>query len=408
MDLDLRMKMIGFSSLWRFGGFVVERVRNEVDGDVHVHLRVDERRIAKCPDCGGRAGVNRVEENTARDLPVLEKRTIIHYPAVQVRCCACCTYRTVRPAEIDGRRRATTRMMTMTHFLCLHMPLDAVSEVLGIGSATAYRWDRAVLERVLPEPDLDNLRVLLIDEKSVRKRHGYVTLVMNGDTGELLFMAEGKKKATLAAFFEMLSEEQKARIKAVCIDRAGAYREAVAEAVPHAEIVYDKFHVMRNLNQAVDEVRREEYRNASEEDRAFIKGQRYNLLRHEENLPLWSVQSLKRLREANENLNLTYMLKESFGLVWCYRQTKRARDTLESWIGWVEQTTIEPLLKFACGVRRDADQIVSYCRHRITNGPLEGFNNLVARVMHKACGIRNTDYLFLKLRQISLRSVLQN
>lgn len=402
------MKCYGFSKLWNFQGYVAEEVRNEEDGDVHVHLRRDERCVLKCPDCGEIMGLNRVEENVARDLLCLEKRTWVHYPSIQGRCSGCKKYHTVRPAEIDQRRQATKRLMMMVHTLSIHMPLSAVGDYFRISVATAYRWDRAVLEAILPAPDLDNLRVLLIDEKSVRKRHGYVTLVMNGDTGELLYMAEGKKKTSLSGFFDQLTEEQKARIEAVCIDRAGAYQKVIKEEVPHAAIVFDKFHLMMNLNEVVDEVRREEYRKASEEEKKVMKGQRYNLLRHEENLPLWCQQSFRKLLDLNEELNITYMLKEAFGLVWFYKQTKRARDYLDTWVQWVEQTSIEPLLRFARGVKRDSESIVSFCKHQITNGPLEGFNNLVARVMHKACGVRNIHYLFLKLRQISLPNPLQS
>ena len=402
------MKYHGFANLWKFQGFVVEEVRNEDEGDIHVRLRLDERCVPKCPECGEKMGVNRIEENVARDVPCMGKQSWVHYPALQGRCSSCKKYHTVRPAEIDESRRATKRLMVMVHTLCIHMPLTAVAAFCRISPATAYRWDRAVLEQILPEPDLDNLRVLLIDEKSVRKKHNYVTLVMNGDTGELLYMAEGKKKKSLEGFFKMLSDEQKESIEAVCIDRAGSYQEVIKTQLPKAQIVFDKFHLMMNLNGVVDEVRREEWRKASEENKAFIKGQRYNLLRHEENLPLWCQESFKALRASNENLDITYMLKEAFGLVWCYQQTKRARDYLESWVQWVEQTSINPLLKFARGVTRDIESIVSFCKHRITNGRLEGFNNLVARVIHKACGIRNLQYLFLRLRQISLPNLLQN
>lgn len=353
-------------------------------------------------------GENRVSENTARDMPFLDKPTWIHYPSIQGRCASCKAYRTVRPKEIDERRRATSRLMLMVHTLCIHMPLSAVASFCEISSATAYRWDRAVLEQLLPKPQLDGLRVLLIDEKSVRKKHNYVTLVMNGDTGELLYMAEGKKKESLEGFFNKLTDEQTQSIEAVCIDRAGSYQEVIKTLLPKAEIVFDKFHLMMNLNAAVDEVRREEWHKASAQDKAFIKGQRYNLLRHEENLPLWAQESFRALRANNENLDTTYMLKEAFGLVWYYRQPKRARDYLVTWVQWVEQSAINPLLKFARGVIRDIESIVSFSKHRITNGKLEGFNNLVARVIHKACGVKNLQYLFLKLRQTSLPNLLQN
>ena len=164
------MKLINIGSFWNFKGYVVEEVRKEEGGDVHVSLRPDERCTVKCPQCGSKMGENRVTESTARDLPFLDKQTWIHYPSIQGRCASCKAYHTVRPDEIDERRQATTRLMFMVHTLCIHMPLSAAASFCSISSATAYRWDRAVLEQLLPEPQLDGLRVPLIDEKSVRKK----------------------------------------------------------------------------------------------------------------------------------------------------------------------------------------------------------------------------------------------
>ncbi|MCH1507126.1 MAG: transposase, partial [Verrucomicrobiales bacterium] len=136
----------------------------------------------------------------------------------------------------------------------------------------------------LPEPSLDDLRVIIIDEKSIRRGHRYETLVLNGETGELLHMTEGKKKASLESFFEKLTEKQRAPIEAACIDRAGSYQSVLGEQIPGATVVYDRFHLRLNLNAAVDEVRRQEWRKASEEDKSFIKGHRFILLANEENL----------------------------------------------------------------------------------------------------------------------------
>lgn len=396
------MNTNNLKALWSFEGYVIDEISVELPG-LQVTMKRDERYGLWCPDCGRKMAFNRMTWNTARDLPCGPARlAVIKYPAIQGRCASCRKHHTIRPGEIDSSTGATRRLMATVSLLAIHLPLHDVAKSFGISAASAYRWDRKVLKASLGPPDLDNLRVLLIDEKSVRKRHGYVTLVMNGDTGELLHMAEGKKKASLLAFFDKLDEDQKASIEAVCIDRGGAYKAAVKEQLPKAAIVFDKFHLMMNLNEVVDEVRREEYRLASEGEQAIFKGQRYNLLRNPENLQLWQKANFKTLLEINANLNITYMLKDAFGLVWQYLQPKRASDYLAQWVAWARESAVALLEKFANGVERDAEHIVAFTKHRITNGRLEGFNNLVARVIHKACGIRNVDYLYLKLRQQSL------
>jgi len=190
-----------------------------------------------------------------------------------------------------------------------------VKEVVGIDDATAFRWDQAILSQNLPPPKLDDLRILLIDEKAVRKRHGYVTLVMNGATGELLYLAEGKKKESLQSFFDQLSPAQKASIVAVGMDRAGAYLVVKAQ-LPDAAIVFDKFHLIANYHAVIDQVRRQEWRKASAEHRDVIKGQRYNLFRNPSNPTAQQTQSLMNPLHINRNLAVVYILKDALRKLW--------------------------------------------------------------------------------------------
>jgi len=136
------------------------------------------------------------------------------------------------------------------------MAVNKVIDFLPISTSTARRWDKYVLALTLGEPNLDNIRILLIDEKSIGRHHHYITVVMNGETGEILHLAEGKKKESLASFFDKLTPEQIATIEAVGIDRSGIYQSVVEERCPKAIIVYDKFHLVANYNAVIDEVRR--------------------------------------------------------------------------------------------------------------------------------------------------------
>jgi transposase len=221
----------------------------------------------------------------AKDLPLGSVNLVqIIYEAVQGYCRACGTYFTVLPPGIDNNAKATRRLMHYVCRLCRFMPVDKVPFFLPISTSTARRWDKKILTEYLPDPDLDNLRVILVDEKSIGAHHHYVTVVINGDNGEVLHLAEGKKKESLSAFFKKLTAEQILNIKAVGMDRAGAYKSVVSKYAPSAAIVFDKFHLIANYNQAIDNVRREQWRTAKEEQKSFIKGQRYNLFRNPENL----------------------------------------------------------------------------------------------------------------------------
>ena len=396
------MYVKGIRSLFRFPGYVVSSISMSADL-VQVNLRRDRRYGLRCPACGATMGSNRAKLQTARDLPLGPARIVLLvYEAVQGHCSACGAWATIHPPGIDDHARATRRLMDFVSRLARHLPLSSVLEVVGVDDATAYRWDKAVLERKLPPPNLDDLRILLIDEKAVRKHHGYVTLVMNGITGELLYMAEGKKKESLQGFFDKLSDKQKATIVAVGMDRAGAYYEVVKDQLPDADIVFDKFHLIANYHAVIDEVRREEWRKASKEYKDVIKGQRYNLFRNASNRTSEQTQTLMNLLHMNQNLGICYILKDALKKLWEYQRLGPAGKYFNKWVRYTMVSGVEALQDFGRKLVKCKDEILNFCKHPITTGPLEGFNNTVSRIIHRACGVRNLDYLFLKLRQESL------
>ena len=222
---------------------------------------------------------------------------------------------------------------------------------------------------------------------------------MNGDTGEVLHIAEGKKKESLSKFFDKLSAQQIATIKAVGIDRSGIYQAVVKERCPQAAIVYDKFHLVANYNAVIDTIRRSEWREANEENKNVIKGQRYNLFKNPENLKPEQKVSLKALLKVNENISKAYILKDALKILWIYKYPKSAGKYLDKWISWAKETGLEILQTFAESLNKARDGILNFCRYAITTAKLESFNNTIDRIVRRACGYRDLDYLFLKIRQ---------
>ena len=167
--------------------------------------------------------------------------------------------------------------------LCRRLPVQSVCELVAVTPMTAWRHDRYILQTELPAPQLDGLEALLIDEKHLGKS-GFVTLVLNARSGELLWLAQVRGKEAVRGFFEKLSADQKASVLAVGIDPSGGCRAAVEQYLPTADIVFDKLHLVANLGQVIDKIRRRTQAQADAEGRAFLKGQRHNLLRNKENL----------------------------------------------------------------------------------------------------------------------------
>jgi len=350
--------------------------------------------------------INRYEQQVAMDLALATANVVaVRYEAVQGYCKTCKHYETKRPLEIADHHRATLRLMRHVSLLNRWLPASKVSELLpAISTATAWRYDRYILQTELPEPRLEGVEGLLIDEKYLGASRGFITLVLNAESGELLYLAKGKDQDVLDDFFSRLSQEQKAGIKAVGIDRAGAYRKAVEKALPKAEIVYDKFHLIANYNEVIDKVRRRTQATADKEGRAFIKGQRYNLYRNPENLPPDAAENLKELLDANREIAMAYQLKDFLKQIWTYSYARCAEKVLIRWVESAMETGVAEIHRFAKGLLKAKDQIISYCRHGITSAKIEAFNRTIARVLHKTCGVSNLDHFFLKLRQESLQT----
>jgi len=389
-------------TLYRFEGYRIDRFEVEPDQAV-ITLDFDRRFHHRCPECECAAAINRRTTSHAMDLPLGPlKKVRIDFPVVQIKCTGCGSYSSIRPPGIDPSVHATIRLMRAVSWACRYLPLDEIAQLYPVSAATARRYDKTILQRELPRPNLDGLVTLLVDEKAVRKRHGYVTLVMNGDTGELLHMSEGKKKQSLQEFFDRLSPEQKASIEAVAMDRAGAYKACVEENLPGAVIVFDKFHLVASFNAAMDELRRAEWRAARTEDKRVVKGSRFLLVSNTENLSEDQRSRLRELLKMNESLATAMILKDSLKQLWTYIYPKAASNYLHRWCCMARDSGIDQLRKFANSLMRAHDEIIAFCHYPITTARLESFNALVSRVVRKSCGVRDLDYLFLKLRQEAL------
>jgi transposase len=374
------------------------------DGDrVQVTLEWDKRCLPRCSGCKKAMRINRKHVQFVTDMPLGPASCVlVKYDAVQGYCKDCGRYETVRALDVVEQRSATLRVMRYVSRLCRWLPAESVCEFVAITPMTAWRYDKYILQTELLAPKLDGIEALLIDEKHLGNR-GFVTIILNARTGELLWLAVGRGKEAVRGFFDKLSAEQKASILAVGIDRSGAYRAAVELYLPNADIVFDKFHLVANLGEVIDKIRRRTQAQADAEGRALLKGQRYNLLRNRENLSTDGRAELKELLAANRDLSVVYVLKDAFKQVWTYTYRKCADKCLSRWIEMATESGIAELKRFANGLVEAKEQILNFCQHRITSARIEAFNTLVSRVIHKACGVSDLDFLFLKLRQESLR-----
>ncbi len=401
------MNTHGLKSLFKFTGYRISEITFSPE-IVQVNLQSDRRFRPRCPACGKRASIDHTEIRQARDLPFGPAvYCVIIYPAIRIRCRCCGKQAYLGPPQINSRCRATWRLMRHAARLAMDLPILKAAQLLNVTDTRLRRWDKAILAEHLPPPDLDSLRLLMVDEKAIGRGHDYVTVVLNGETGELLHCHEGRKKQSLEAFFDKLSDAQQARIQAVCVDRLGAYVNCIEEHVPAAEIVFDKFHLVKNFQAVVDDIRREQWNMARQENdpakAKLIKGQRYNLFRRAGKNSESQKKRLDELLTFNEPLSKVYILKEDFCEL-LGSTGREARRWLGQWLKAAADSGLGAVVKFAASLEKSFQRVINAIRYGLSNGRLEGFNNLISRVIHRGCGYRDEDYLFLKLRQLSLPS----
>ena len=239
-----------------------------------------------------------------------------------------------------------------------------------------------------------------IDEISIRKGHTYRIVVSDLIRGRpIWFGGIDRSEASLAQFYEGLGKKKTAGIRLAVMDMWKPFRNATQANAPQAAILFDKFHIMRHLGEALDKVRKAEYRRLSGKSRSFIKGQKYTLLSHRENLTLEGRRSLKTLLAANKRLNTAYLLKESFSQLWDYEREGWARRFFENWRASLKWQRLETFEKFAEMIDRHWDGIAAYCKpeNKVSLGFVEGLNNKIRVIQRRAYGLRDEEYLRLKV-----------
>ena len=337
------------------------RVRDLGCGDLRIYLAVEVRRVA-CRRCGQ---VKQERLAFLADTPFYTKRFAFYV----------------------GRR-------------CRASPIRDVAKELRLDWHTVKTLEQQYMREQLRRAGTPGPRVIGLDEVSIKKGHTYRIVVSDLIRHRpIWFGGADRSEASLDQFYAGLGPRQAARIRLVVMDMWKPFRLATARHAPQASILFDKFHVLHHLGDALDRVRKSEYARVSRQQRRFIKGQKYTLLAHRENLTLSGRRALKTLLAANQRLNTAYLLKESFGQLWDYGREGWARRFFEHWRAALKWQRLRPYEKFAAMIDRHWDGIAAYCRpeNKVALGFVEGLNNKIRVLQRRAYGLRDEEYLRLKI-----------
>jgi transposase len=356
-------------------------------------------RIARCGGCGCKVAkqYDRREPRRWRHLDVGGMRTELRYSLRRVDCRRCGVTSEWVPWASPGSW-FTDAFEQTTAFLAQVAAKTAVCAMMRVAWATVGAIIGRVVERLGGSDPLDGLTRIGIDELSYRRHHEYITIVIDHARGRVVWAAPGKNADTVRSFFAELGKERSARIEAVTIDMSKAYIAAVREAVPHAQIVFDRFHVQRLVHDALDQVRRTEVSGIVDlEDRRALKHSRFALQKNPWNLDAVESSKVAEVQRTNRRLYRAYLLKETLAAILDRKQPHVARDKLLDWIHWARRSRLAPFKRAAATIREHLDGIVAYVATGLSNGPTEGLNGKARTITRRSFGFHSATSLISML-----------
>jgi transposase len=405
---DLYTVLLGLPSPWTVIDVVVDEAQKRVD--VHAEHELGSR--FPCPQCGDLLPVyDHTPARAWRHLDSCHFCTFLHACVPRVACRRHGVKQVLVPWALPSSR--FTIPFEQFALRVLHE-----TDVQGAARLLRISWDQTwgVMERAVDRGHRRKrrrvMRLLGVDEKSVGAGQDYLTLVTDLRRSTVEYIADGRTKDSLAGFYEGLNTRQLAGIEAIAMDMWGPFIRATREHVPDAErkIVFDRFHIMKHMNEAVDAVRKKEHRQLRQEGDGTLSGTKYLWLFAEENLPQKHQERFACLKRLHLKTARAWALKEMLRELWRYKRRGWAVKHFRSWNQWATRSRLEPVRKVATMLRAHLSNVLTYFDHRITTATCEGVNNKIQQIKHSAFGFRNRAHfrtaIFFHCGGLDLRPML--
>jgi len=373
---------LGLAEPWH----VCETRFNPDNGRLDLRLAYKDSAHFSCPCCAARdCPVYDCLEREWRHLDFFQHEAHLSARVPRIRCDVCGVKQVTVPWARPGSG-FTLLMEAVILEMVRHTPVRAVARMLRVRDKRLWRVAAHYVGQAINRLSLDDLRRIAMDETSARKRHDYISLFFDLDRRRLIYAAEGKDAQVLGHFSDFLKNHggDPGKVKEVSCDMSPAFIKGVAECLPKASITFDRFHVMKIINDAVDEVRRTEWR----KDKA-VKGSRYLFLSNPEFLTPEQEATLKEVMSRNAALAEAYRLKETFRDLYQQPDWESGRGFLKAWIIAALKSKIAPMMRAASTIRRHWKGILHWFVSRVSNGIMEGLNSLIQAAKRKARGYRN-------------------
>jgi transposase len=354
-------------------------------------------KFTRCPQCGCHQNIFKGQKTRLFKLGSLgRKQALLQLRFHRLGCVECDNLWWPQLSFMDGKHRYTRSFAMTALDLLRFATIKDVANYLHVGWDLIKGIHKTKLQRLYKKMSIQKIKYLGIDEFSLRKGHNYMTIFIDLQTGRIIHATEGRSKKDVEPFMKLLARKAK-KLKAVAIDMSRSYSSAVTEHLPKVDIVYDRYHIMAQMNLAIESLRREQQNTIDKSELKFLKGCRFLLLSNYKSLSHDRQVKLNTLLDINKPLFIMHSMKEQLRLLWQQTHRRQAANFLDQWCFDAMAAGPKPLIKVALTLLKHKRGILNYFPHRLTSGSVEGTVNKIKTLKRQAYGFRDMDYFKLRL-----------
>lgn len=378
--------LLGINSPWEISSVDLDLSAQKVD--IVIEYTDDK---GACPECGVTSPKHDDrKERTWRHLDTMQFATQLHCKLPRVRCKNHGVKSLNAPWAGENSRFTLLFEAFAVRVLIAARSVEEARKLLGLNWHQVEAIKKRAVDRGLSRRKEEAIPYIGIDEKQFRSGHRYISSLVDLKGSRVLDVVEDRTETACKSLIEQgLTESQQKQVTAVALDMWKAYANAVADKLPQADIVHDRFHISQHLNEAVDQVRRKENKALFMEGDSVLVGSKFLWLTNEENLKEKHVDRFEKLKKSDLKVARAWAIKELFRGFWDYSDAGLAEQHFNGWYSWAIRSRLEPIKAKARMIKTHLDNILTYFTHGISNAAAEGLNSKIQTVKSNARGYRS-------------------
>lgn len=383
-------KLLGLKSPWYITHVSLDDEAQRVD----IYIEHQKGIRFPCPECEEFSSVyDHSQEREFRHLNVCQFPAYLHVRIPRINCKSHGVQQ-ITHGLADENSNVTYELESLVLDIEQECCIESTCRLLDLNWHTCWSIQEHAVKRGFSRKPSAIPERIGVDEKAFARGHKYETLIYNIENGTVEYVCDNRDQKSLESYYKQFQTDELGKIKAIAMDMWDPYIAATKAYVPNAEkkIVFDRFHVMKHVVDAVDKTRKQEYAIMKQNGDETLKGTKYLFLWSQENLPEWREEEFEKLREKDLKVCRAWAIKENLRHLWDYKYEAWMRKYFKQWHFWATHSRIEPIKKAAKTVKEHIDNIVTYAKHHITNALGESLNGKIEKVKRLACGYRNREH----------------